>query len=855
MMRLLPLALVLAATLPAQTTFGSLTGLVTDPSGAAVPGAVVVASAAATGARVETRTNELGLYTVPQLKEGVYDLAVEAAGFRPYTARGVELGARDNRRVDIALAIGDAAQAVEVTAETGLLETESARVSDSRSGQEMNTLPVTSRGLRSFLMLSPTVVQGFTGDGNRIRIGGGTSNQNEFTIDGISINNGLNNNAMPQLISYIESFEEVRVDSSNNPAEYGAMGQVTVVSKSGTNRFRGSAFDYYSSPVFRARNPFASERGSGIVHQPGYSLGGPLLRNRTFFFHSLEGARGGSQGQLLNANVPLSSWRAGDFGSTVLRDPNGGNFPGNRIPASRLNSVSTRLQDRFFPVPNFGDANVFTAGNFRQTVSRPFDNDTYATARLDHRIAARHQIFARGTYNRVMFTILDGNLPALGRIWQRRDSRNLSLSYTWTLSANLLNELRGGLAYNNTPRSPSVPGSDLVRELGLQGIADGIPGYVTGMPRIQWQNLGLTNLQTSERYRKPGFLQRTYTLQNSTTWFRGKHTLKAGLNFLFVNSQDQQEDPALFGNAQFSNRYTGQTYADFLLGIPTQVQRAFPSILTDQQRPATDFFVADDYKLTPKLTLNLGLRYEWHPGWRAANGLQSVFDIARGKIVVPDGALSLVSPLMPRGYVDVVEASSAGLPAALVRTDRNNFAPRLGAAWRPLGAHTVFRSGVALFYDLINRPPAVGVPFQVNEPAFNNPLPNPTVVFPRIFPATSAGPTSVTLPNAVRGDLRIPLSLQYSLTLEHQRGGLVGRGQGWQPPRQPDPRALRGQHDAAHHAFNLEHEDCTHVPRHHPVAGRRSHHADHPPPSLRLPPLKRPRAAASTSARKRTARR
>jgi hypothetical protein len=775
MYRLLLAAALASLLLPAQTTFGSITGVVTDPSSAAVPNARIVVNAPATGARSTTQTNENGIYTVAQLKEGRYELTVEANGFRAFVSKNIDLAARDNRRLDVSLEVGDTRQSIEVEADSGLLETESARVSDNKTGAQMNTLPVTSRGLRSFLMLSPTVVQGFTGDGNRIRVGGGTPNQNEFTIDGISINNGLNNNAMPQLISYIESFEEVRVDSSNNPAEYGAMGQVTVVSKSGDNKFRGSAFNYYSSPVFRARNPFASERGSGIVHQPGYSIGGPIVKSRTFFFHSLEGARGGSQGQLLNANVPLAAWRQGDFGSAVIRDPNGGNFPNNRIPASRLNSVSTRLQDRFFPLPNFGDTGAFVAGNFRQTVSRPFDNDTYTTARLDHQFSQRHQIFARATYNRVMFTIIDGNLPALGRIWQRRDSRNLSLSYTWTLSSNMVNELRGGTAYNNTPRSPSIQGNELVRELGLQGLANDIPGYVTGMPRIQWQNLGLTNIQNSERYRKPGFKQHTYTLQNITSYFRGKHSFKWGLNFLHVNSQDQQEDPTLFGSAQFSNRYTGQTYADFLLGIPTQVQRAFPSILTDQARSAVDFFVADDYKITSRLTLNVGLRYEWHPGWTAANGLQSVFDISSGKIVIPDGTRNKVSALMPTGYVDVVEASSAGLPSALVKTDRNNFAPRLGAAWRPFGTNTVFRSGFSMFYDLINRPPAVGVPFQVNEPVFNNPATNPTVVFPRIFPAASAGPTSVTLPSAMRADLRIPLSMQYSFTAEHQRKNRVYR--------------------------------------------------------------------------------
>ncbi|MBL8227541.1 MAG: carboxypeptidase regulatory-like domain-containing protein [Bryobacterales bacterium] len=770
-----------AALSQAQTTFGSIAGLVTDPAGAVAPGVRVVARHVATNQVTRAETNREGIYTLAQLRDGEYVVEMEASGFRKFTARNVTLSARENRRLDVQLQLGDTQQQIEVTAEASLIETESARLSDTKAGAAMNTLPVTSRSLRNFLVQSPTVVQQVSGDGGRIRIGGSQFTQTDYSIDGISINNGFNGNAMPTLIGYIESMEEVRIDSSNNSAEFAGMGQVTVVSKSGSNELHGSGFTYYSTPAFRARNPFAQERGSGITHQPGYSIGGPVWipklykgRNRTFFHHTTEATRGGQLGQLLNANVPVAAWRSGDFSallpSTAIRDPlSRAPFAGNRIPASRLNSVSQKLQDRFLPAPNFGNLDVFAAGNFRQVVSRPFDPDTLATAKIDHRFAERHSVFVRGTYARTMFNQIDGNLPGFGLRWQRRDARNLSASYTWALTGTAVNELRGGFSYNNTPRNGSIKGQDLVRELGLTGLAADLPD-VNGTPAIQFQNLNITNMQTGERHRKPGFLQSTAHLQEMISVFRGKHSMKMGLNFMRVINQDQQQPVALFGQAQFSNRFTNHTYADFLLGIPTSVQRAFPVLFTDQQRLSYDLFFNDDFKVTRSLTVNLGLRYELHPGWTARNGLQSRFDITSGKILVPDGTLRQVSPLLPSNFVDVVEARTLGLPGrSLVRTDRDNFAPRIGFAWRPFGNRTVIRGGYAMFYDLVNRPLEVGVPFNIAEPQFVNDANNPTVIFPRIFPAASGGPTSVILPADVRTNLQIPRSTQYSFTIEHQR--------------------------------------------------------------------------------------
>jgi len=287
---------------------------------------------------------------------------------------------------------------------------------------------------------------------------------------------------------------------------------------------------------------------------------------------------------------------------------------------------------------------------------------------------------------------------------------------------------------------------------------------------VQFQGIGLTRI-TQTQWRHPGFKNFAQQWQQHLNWYRGRHSLKSGFILSRVRFEDDQAAVALFGDARFSNRFTGHPYADFLLGVPTTSARAFPPLFISRLRWAYDFFVADDFKLTPRLTLNLGMRYELHPSYVEVNGLQSTFDIDRGKIVVPDGSLSKVSPLLPRGYVDVIEAREVGLPGdRLIKTDKNNFAPRIGLAFRPWGNNTVIRAGYGIFYDVVSRAEnAGGAPFAIDEPAFTNPANSPVVIFPRVFPESVAGPTTIGIPTAIRPDLSVPYSMQYNLTLEHQR--------------------------------------------------------------------------------------
>jgi hypothetical protein len=768
-----------------QTTFSSLTGVVTDPNGAVVPGAAITATLVENNYRYSTTSNDVGYYTLAQLLEGEYVVRVEAPGFKAYLAKNVRLAAQQLRRLDVKLEIGAVETIVEVRAGAALIETEKARISDTKTAEQIKDLPLNTRTLWAFVGQNPGVVQAASSTATR-RFYGSRNNQADAAVDGITISNGRDGTQITPLVNYVESFEEVKVDLANNTAEFGGLGQVTVVSKSGTNQLHGAGFDYYSTPKFASRNPFALTGSANVLHQPGATIGGPIVvpklydgRDRTFFFFSFETARGSQQRDVINPTVPLASWRQGDFSNllpgTVIRDPfaNNAPFADNRIPGNRLNPVATKLQELFYPLPNFGNPNVFTSQNYRDVLFRPFDPSTYWTTRLDHRFSSSDFIYGRFTWARQYSRGWDNNLPTIGRIQNQRENQGANISYSHSFRPNLLNEFRWGVAYNDQPRNGAQNGLELVKTLGLQGLAPDLPN-IQGIPQVSFTGLGIQGL-TQQVWRRPGFKNYVNQFQDQVNWFRGRHAFKGGFIINRVRYSDGQVPNNLFGNVTFSNKYTGQPYADFLLGIPTTSARSFPNFVNSELRWGYDLFITDEFKVSRRLTLDLGLRYELHPSAHNTNGRNSLFDIGTGKIVVPDGMQDKLSPYLPQSYVGTIEASKVGLPQSLLFTDRNNFAPRLGIAWRPFGNRTVLRAGYGIYYDIVpETASSAGSPYVIDQPAYTNPT-VPVVVLPLVYPTSASGPTTITLPNAVNTHIRTPYSMQYNVTAEHQQGSTAFR--------------------------------------------------------------------------------
>jgi hypothetical protein len=675
---------------------------------------------------------------------------------------------------------------VEVSGGATLIETESARISDSKDALVLNAIPTNSRALWAVLNLSP----GLQGqDGSSVtRFAGSRVNENNWSIDGSTFSDGVDNTQTGPLGNYIESFQEVRVDLSNNSAEFPSIGQVTVISKSGSNQLHCAVFDYYSTPWFRAKGFFASSRATGIRHAPGFSAGGPVFlpklyngKNRTFFFYSYETSRGSATQQNLTPTVAPAAWRTGNLATspTVVTDPfnNDAPFPNNTIPDSRINPVSKLIQDKFWPLPNFGDPNTLHTQNYRELKIRAYDPSTYWTTRIDHRFGAADQVFGRYTWSRLYNRPWEGNLPTIGLRWQQRDDRAATVSWSHTIRPTLLNEFRYGMSLNNNPinfdfsKGTTQHGLDIVKTLGLVGLAPNLPD-INGILNVGFSN-GITGL-TQFAWTGKGYRTHSEELQDRLSWFTGKHTLKFGINVMRAEYDQDSTNNNLFGNVRFTNRFTGQPYGDFLLGIPTTAARAFPPVESDRNRWSYDLFAADDIKLSPKVTLNVGVRYELHLNWRENNNLVSLFDIGSGKLVIPDGASSKISPLFPKNFVRVAEASAVGFDSrTLAHQNWHNMAPRLGVAYRPWGNNTVLRAGWGVFYNVVPFVYALNfadVPFNLAEPQYNNPKSNPQVIFPRVFPATgTGGPSDVALSPAQNPDLKTSYSLQYNFTIERQQ--------------------------------------------------------------------------------------
>lgn len=760
-----------------QSTTATITGHVTDPAGAAVANASVEATQIQTNFRYTAVSDENGLFVIPKLQDGTYRLSIKAGGFQEFRVGDIILAGRDTRRVDAALRLGTVDTVVEVRGGATLIETESARLAATQDREVMRALPLTLRRAWDYFTMTPNIER--TG-GFQIRFSGTGNLQGDATIDGTTVAGAFASPIGP-LLDRTELVQEMRVDQAQNSAEFATMGQVAMVSRAGSNDWHGVVADYYSTPAFRARNPFTDARDSTRRHQFIFSAGGPVWipkiyngRNKTFFFWTLEIAQGSKNVQQLVRGVPLDRWRNGDFGdiATPIRDPfnNNAPFAGNRIPDSRINATSRRYQTDFIPTPNFGDTGVFSPTNYRTTWLLPFVAQPTQTFRGDHRFNEKHQIYGRYTGVRWNFDGPETSLPTLGtgaKAPNFRKMDTLTFAHTWTASSRLLNELRYGLSSQRWPQGTTINGQQMVNDYGLRGLAPNLPS-VGGIHRVFFDQLGISAV-TSRATCDPCDQQAAHSIYQTLTWIQGKHTMKMGVNLRHSRFQQMRQPDALFGQTRFSTRFTGHTYADFLLGIPTTMSRAFAAVEQNQYRWTQGYFFTDEWRLNPKLTLTLGLRWDAQTPWGEANNLLAVFDVPTGKIVVPNGMLGRVNPLFPRGYVDVVEASAANRPDRLIRADWNNWQPRFGFAYRPWN-NTVFRGGFGLAYNQAPRGVATaGLPYVLNEPDYTNPLVNP-LAFPVVFPATGpGGPASVSIPNSVKPDIKIGQVIQYSFTAEHQR--------------------------------------------------------------------------------------
>jgi hypothetical protein len=764
---ILAAALLFGPAASAQTVYGTILGTVTDSTGAAHPGVEITITNLDTNISIEVTSNEVGNYLAPNLVPGRYRVSAERAGFKTFVAEDVVLASTQVYRIDIRMEVGALTESVTVSAGAQLIETERSTLTDVKTNDVFTYIPVNSgfRSLWRIMLLTPTVAGG--GFGNYIA-GNSRGSNSVFAIDGIPVIDGWSGNSIGPAFSYLDSFREFRVDVAGVNASGGTTANVTTVSESGTNSLHGEAWLHYNAIGFRARDFFAPRRPSGPpAYRPNVKVGGPVWlpklydgRNRTFFHFTFQGLRGSQSPQVSNFVVPTASFREGDFSAlaTPIRDPlTQLPFPGNRIPVNRINLVSKYFQDTYYPAANEGLERFTNVSVFPNT-------DSLFVGRLDQRITDRNMVFARVFYHHFEFTQWDGSNPRIGIRDQFRDQYNVVLSDTHTLSPSLVNELRLGYASDESEFKGPNRGLEVVRASGLMltELQD-VPGLprmdITGFQSIAQSDLGL-------------WMWSNYYVTDAVSYTRGRHNFRFGVDIGDYNGRLLNTSPSLaFGTYNFNGRFTGHPYADFLLGIMDTSARSTSIGTIHRHRLNQEFYFTDDFKVSPRLSLNYGLRYSRLDPGHTQENLTANFNPLVNAIVVPDqAALARVHPGFPKN-VPIITADRAGLDRKLVTRDNNNFAPRFGFAWRPLDRNDfVVRGGAGLYYFTLhpNPPEGGGAPYELRE-TFTNSIPaaGPMFAFPRPFPASGfvLGGTSASGLNPY---LRTPYSVQYNFTAEKE---------------------------------------------------------------------------------------
>ena len=767
------LALTLASGAFAQADRGNLTGTVTDPQGAIIPAAKILLRNTQTGSEYPTVSTSTGNYSIAQLPAGAYELNVEATGFKKFTQQGIAVGVAQTARVDVTMQLGSATESVTITADAPLLKTESAEQSYNIATEQMNNLPLNfgARGPGSFrnpftfVLLLPG---GNITDRNNIRVNGMPNVTFGIRLEGQDQTRPLDPNNSDMVAPSVEAVQEISVQTSNFAAEYGqvAGGLFNFTTKSGTNQVHGSAYGYFVNEALHAGRPFTSDgagehiRAKDRKQDYGASFGGPLYlpklydgRNRTFIFLNIEKYvnRGSIAGTF--ASVPVQAFRDGDFGQILsgrtigtdragravlentIFDPASSRtlngvlvrdiFPNNRIPVNRFDPVSAKIQG-FFPLPDRPGLQQ----NWQQTGSTVRKNEI-TSIKVDHNFDVKNKVNFYMQYYRTKFgnNGADGLAPPLtAKRLGSAETPTVRVNYDYSIRPTMMLHVGVGVVREHVPDEavPGVMDFDQVGILGLRGaLSAGFP-RITGLSQGNFGGMSLgigpTNANQYYAVKPTGVVGFTYV--------RGSHTFKAGgdwHNDSFINrnllntygaygfSNQQTSDLATQGVALVGGSI-GHSYASFLLGGPSQATIANPQD-PQYRKSAFAIFVQDTWKITRRLTLDYGLRWDYQTAMQETWDRFSMFDPARRN----PSAGNLLGATSYEGY------GTGRCNCRFAETYPFAIGPRVGFAYQ-LNSKTVVRGGVGVTYGQSGNfnyiGTTVGTGFNtlnINSPSFGEP--------------------------------------------------------------------------------------------------------------------------------------
>ena len=761
----------------AQTTFGSISGTVTDASGAVIPGAQVTVINEGTGMRRNVSTANDGIFTIPALDVGTYRLHVEAKGFSPQEKTGLVLFADNGLNVNFQLTVGATATQVNVTSTAPVMDMETTAVRYGKTGTELRDLPLTARqqgdaGVVAFAMYNPGV--GVNDSGNFFANG-------VRQVDTYIANDGIVEMADPDGVGGtviqpgLEAVGEVSYTLGNATAEYQSPVNFTTLTKSGGNQIHGSLYYDYNGNALNTRNFFSSQVPFRVYNDFAASVGGPIKKDKTFYFVDYEGSREKAQ-TVIAANTPLEAWRTGDFSGllsqgVVLENPYTGEaFSNNQIPSGLLNSVSLKAQAYFYPLPNYGSSTL-QSGNWRglRPGQNGFTHYDDVDGRLDHNFSSKDVVFGRFSYRRLPVTSYGNNLPPVGVTDQLRTSSSAVFSWTHTLSPGVLNEFRAGYSRQNNAAHSNLVGSDIISEIGMEGIdatgAHGVPVFnISGITSTSTSTTG-NSMDTNFQY------------IDDLSWVRGAHSFKFGGDIIRDQIGGHRIPNSVYGTYNFTGTYTGSAYADFLLGLPQTTGQTVPTPALYLRGTMWSFYAQDQFKVTRRLTVNYGVRWELNGPYYDRFGRTYSYDPQLGALVVPNRGSQYVNPLFPTS-VKIVTATAAGYPnPALLDFHKRNIYPRLGFSYQLTSdGKTVIRGSYGIFgdtiYGVIGRS-STGGPYGGSETFYNSITDGvPLFSFPDPF-VTSAGLVSAFQSvGAFNRHLTTPYTQQWNLTLERQIGTL-----------------------------------------------------------------------------------
>ena len=772
----------LAAGALAQGTLGTIRGVVTDPSGAVVPSVRIVVTNESTGITRAVQSDATGNYEVVNLIPGSYTVAAEAAGFKRFENKHIGLSIARLVRVDISLELGTPATEVVVKEGAALVETDTANIYTYRFERQVKDLPFNFRtfsggtgdsGIPVLFTLSSGAFS--RGDNTANYTYAGTrSGQQSTAVEGIEIEAPTSGWTMVHMIPSIESVREVKVMPSTLSAQYGRSGNVEIATKSGGNAWHGSLFEYHNNGAVNAKPYFATRRTRATSNAFGGSASGPIVHNKTFFFFVYEGQVDRMPFPIA-PNVPTERMRRGDFSRLfdsrgnliVVKNPfTGQPFPGNVIPSDLLQTpaaaVSKNYQERFFPLPNFGDPDS-TSGNWRGVLPLPLLHHEL-TGRVDHKVSDVNSLFVRVGTKRTFRGQNAGYLPTTGPNDQVRWPYLITASDTHVFRPGLVNEFRYSLNRERNHFRPPLKGLELVKLLGIQGLLS--PPDRSAVP-----SFSVSGFTTVGTWGEGDWRYKTHQFADTLSWIRGRHSFKFGTDVRRRNVNSYSIGDSVYGSFTFNGAFTGYSYADFLLGLPQSSGRLTPNPDVWTHNADFSFFFQEDFKINPKLTLNFGVRYDLQTAYRVDQWLMVNFDPKTGSAVVPtQEVISKIHPLFPK-EVPVLTASAAGFPEKLRYADRNNFAPRFGFAYRPFGSTDfVVRAGYGIFTD--NLPGGISLGpqglFSAYE-SFTNSIVGGKALFqfPNAFGDKPAAPGAQSL-SALNPRFKNPYVQQWNLTLEKQ---------------------------------------------------------------------------------------